>query len=311
MREQEKEIQRRLEFRMSKNLSNMKLYDCFEEYLNNKVNIKESTRQNYDSMLNVLKEEDFCQLTISQITTTKAKRWFISMNQTRRYSRLKCIKSMLSSMFKSMIESEQLQKNPFSFDLSSLIKKDCKKRESLTEKEEIEFLNYLQNSKYKKYYDEFYFLLNTGLRISEFCGLTLSDIDFENKTITIDSQLSMVRSKRCIQTKKKREGYQKDSYYSGIGILSHSIIKKRKIFNKPCTIDGKTDFLFLNCHNKPTDERSWNSKLKTIVNNYNKTYPTKKLPEITPHILRHTYCSKMIKKEFLLRLCTTLWVIVI
>ena len=32
-------------------------------------------------------------------------------------------------------------------------------------------------------------LFKTGLRISEFCGLTISDIDFKEHTINIDHQL--------------------------------------------------------------------------------------------------------------------------
>ena len=34
-----------------------------------------------------------------------------------------------------------------------------------------------------------YILFKTGMRISEFTGLTLSDLDFENRTINIDHQL--------------------------------------------------------------------------------------------------------------------------
>ena len=34
-----------------------------------------------------------------------------------------------------------------------------------------------------------YILFKTGLRISEFCGLTISDIDFKEHTINIDHQL--------------------------------------------------------------------------------------------------------------------------
>lgn len=45
---------------------------------------------------------------------------------------------------------------------------------------------------YQKYYDAIIILLGTGLRISELCGLTETDIDFENRLINIDHQLSKI-----------------------------------------------------------------------------------------------------------------------
>ena len=39
------------------------------------------------------------------------------------------------------------------------------------------------------YYEGIYILFKTGMRISEFCGLTVSDINFENHSINIDHQL--------------------------------------------------------------------------------------------------------------------------
>ena len=41
---------------------------------------------------------------------------------------------------------------------------------------------------YSKYYDEVVLLLETGLRISEFCGLT-THIDMQNRILNIDHQL--------------------------------------------------------------------------------------------------------------------------
>ena len=46
---------------------------------------------------------------------------------------------------------------------------------------------------YNRYYDAFYILFKTGLRISEFCGLTVKDLDFKNEIIHIDHQLQRTR----------------------------------------------------------------------------------------------------------------------
>lgn len=41
-------------------------------------------------------------------------------------------------------------------------------------------MNFIREDKsYAKYYDEFVVLLGTGMRVSEFCGLTLQDLVFK------------------------------------------------------------------------------------------------------------------------------------
>ena len=55
------------------------------------------------------------------------------------------------------------------------------------------FLKFVHDDNvYCKYYEVFYILFHTGLRISEFCGLTIKDIDLKNRIINIDHQLQRI-----------------------------------------------------------------------------------------------------------------------
>lgn len=47
---------------------------------------------------------------------------------------------------------------------------------------------------YCKYYEVFYILFHTVLRISEFCGLTIKDLDMKNRIINIDHQLQRLNN---------------------------------------------------------------------------------------------------------------------
>ena len=51
-------------------------------------------------------------------------------------------------------------------------------------------LNFIaEDSHYSQYLDEIVVLLGTGMRVSEFCGLTMADLDFEKRCIRVDHQL--------------------------------------------------------------------------------------------------------------------------
>ena len=51
-----------------------------------------------------------------------------------------------------------------------------------------------------------YILFKTGMRISEFTGLTLSDLDMKNRTINIDHQLQKTGTTVYIDTTKTYAG---------------------------------------------------------------------------------------------------------
>ena len=55
---------------------------------------------------------------------------------------------------------------------------------------------------YCKYYEVIYILFHTGMRISEFCGLTIQDIDFDARTINIDKQLQRIGMKLTVESTK-------------------------------------------------------------------------------------------------------------
>ena len=52
------------------------------------------------------------------------------------------------------------------------------------------FLKFVHDDNvYCKYYEVVYILFYTGMRISEFCGLTIKDVDLENRIVNIEHQL--------------------------------------------------------------------------------------------------------------------------
>ena len=72
------------------------------------------------------------------------------------------------------------------------------------------------------------------------------------------------------------------------------IAKRIRASNEP-VIDGIQGFIFLSENAIPLDASRWESYFYNIRNRYNRTHE-EQLPAVTPHVCRHTFCSRMAKK---------------
>ena len=205
-------------------------------------------------------------------------------------------KRSLKASFYMAIEDDYVRKNPFDFQLSEVIDDDSESRQALSEEQEEKLLSFLQyDTVYQKYYDDVLILLKTGLRISELCGLTVQDLDFENHTLNINHQLLRNQEGYYIETPKTKCGIRKVPMSEEAGKAFQRVLKRKKT-GKGIVIDGYRNFLFLNQKGMPMTACYYTSTLRNIVKKYNK-YHDEPLPKITPHILRHTFCTRLAQKN--------------
>ena len=277
----------------------MTVYELVERYLATKQSVRESTRQGYKTVLNFLQKEPFAKNKISKIKTSDAKLWFIKLQQKdgKGYSTIHTIRGVLRPAFNMAVEDDLIRKNPFQFPLMDVLVNDSKTREALTPQQEREFLRFIQSDPhYSKYYDGFYVLLNTGLRISEFCGLTKNDVDYKNHCIHVRGQL--VRFSDMVyryEPTKTAKGIRDIPMTPEVAQCFKNMWKNRRNRELDMVVDGKTGFFNYDQEGKPMLALHWENYCKRIVMKYNETYKAQ-LPNITPHVLRHTFCSKMARK---------------
>ena len=144
-------------------------------------------------------------------------------------------------------------------------------------------------------YDGMFILFKTGLRISEFCGLTLSDIDFEEKQISVNHQLQRTRDmKYVIEDTKTSSGTRIIPMTEEVYECFKRIVENRKKPKKEPVIDGYKGFLFLDKKDMPEVALHWEKHFEWALAKHNRIYK-EQLPKITPHVCRHTYCSNMAK----------------
>ena len=297
LREKEKKIQQDLFNQVVPNGGNLTVLELVQKYLGLKVNVRHNTRANYKFVTNIIEKEAFGKLRIDKVKLSDAKAWLIKLQKDGRgYSTIHSVRGVVRPAFEMAFQDGLLTKNPFSFELATVVVNDSVTREAITRVQERAFLKFIQEDKcYSKYYDGIFILFNTGLRISEFCGLTLSDIDFKKKRIRVDHQLQRTRDMEYIIEKPKTESGERFVPMSQQVIeCFQRIIRNRKKPQKEPMIDGYTGFLFLDKNGQPMVALHWEHYFKHILNKYNSIYKVQ-LPKITPHVCRHTFCSNMAK----------------
>ena len=294
LREKIKEIQKDLDDGIDPVGKKMTVCQLYEKHIRNHANVRHGTKQGRQQLMRILEEDTIGAYSIENVKMSDAKEWAIRMKE-KGYS-FKTIsnhKRSLKAAFYSAIQDDCIRKNPFEFPINTVIEDDTEPKIPLSATQEESLLAFVKSDKvYYKYYDELIILLGTGLRISEFCGLTDRDIDFENRTINVDHQLQYSGKKSYrIETPKTDNGIRKIPMSDRVLEALQRVMQNRK--SSDFMVDGYTGFLFLTRNGTPQNYINYDIMFRRLVEKYNKSHE-EALPTVTtPHTLRHTFCTNM------------------
>ena len=297
LRELEKQIGYDLDNQLDPTGKNLSVIELVDRYLATKTGVKPSTKMNYNFVRNILLNEPFGEKKIGMVKTSDAKLFLIKLQEDgRRYSTVKTVRGVLRPAFQMAVDDDVLIKNPFGFELAGVVVNDTVTREAITKDQMRKFLKFVRDDNvYCKYYEEFYILFHTGMRISEFCGLTIKDIDLENNIVTIDHQLLRTsKMEYIIQSTKTNAGTRKLPITEDVAYCFRAIIEDRPTPKVEKFVDGYSGFLYLDKDGMPEVAMHWQHRFNHAVQRYNDIYRVQ-MPNITPHVCRHTYCSNMAK----------------
>lgn len=323
LREMELEIKKELAEGRNPHDGTMTVTQLCEEYLSTRrKTVRPNTLAGYNTSLKAIKTGPIGNMAINSVTQNDIKQWFIKMNDNGKgYSTIHNIRGVLRPAFVHGIKSNYITYNPADFVLSDVVINDAIRREAITPEQERRFLDFIRQDKhFGQYYDAFFILFHTGMRIGEFCGLTVDDIDMEAGTIRIVRQLQR-RSDGTLYTvpPKSKAGIRIIPMMPGVKDAFEHVLKNRvepKSKDAIITVDGISGFLFFTEWNgvvnldgkakgrkvtayRPTVGMDWEHRFAHVVEKYNKTYnATLALPKITPHIARHTFISRMANQHY-------------
>lgn len=297
LRDKEKLIQKDLDDSIIPFGGKITVLELVKKYVAQKTGVRHNTEANYRFAINIISKEKFGNKRIDKVKLSDAKEWLIQLQADGKgYSTIQTIRGIVRPAFQMAVDDDLIRKNPFDFQLVTVVVNDSVTREALTRKQQRAFLEFVKNDKhYSRYYEGIYILFYTGLRISEFTGLTIFDIDLENKKINVDHQLQRKRDMEyIIEEPKTSSGARSVPMTDEVKECFEHIIANRKTPKVEPVVEGKTGFLYLDKNDMPMVAMHWEKYFQHIRERYNKIYK-EELPLITPHVCRHTFCSNMAK----------------
>ena len=298
LREQEKKIQKALDMGLDYEAGKVTVLELAERHVGLKSGSRSNTQANYNFVLNILRREKFGGYQIASIKPSDAKLWMKNLHNDGdgySYSTLTTIRGVLKPAFQTAFEEDAVRRNPFDFKLSDVVPNDAVARVALTQEEQERWMTFIREDKhYSSYYDEYVVLLNTGMRISEFCGLTKKDLDFKEHRIRVDHQLIRSRSgKFYVEKTKTQSGCRYIPMTEEVEKSLKNILAKRPKAAAEQLIDGYTGFLVLDRKHNPKVANHYQKSMQRALEKYNQLHPENPLPHITPHVFRHTFCTNM------------------
>ena len=224
------------------------------------------------------------------------------------------VHNILHQIFDMAVDDNYIRNNPTNNVLRELKKAHCfktEKRRGLTRPEQELFMDYLKNSKTAVYwYPVFAVMLGTGLRVGEVTGLRWCDIDLEEGIIDVNHTLvyydhrTSEGKKGCyfnVNTPKTEAGNRQVPMLDFVREAFVMEKQRQELLGVHCeaTVDGYTDFIFLNRFGQPQHQSTLNKAIRRIIRDCNdeqflKTEnPEVLLPHFSCHSLRHTFTTRM------------------
>lgn len=313
LREKESKIQSLESIKQAKfDSQTTTLNDVFCLWKELKRGLRPNTFQNYCYMYEQYVQDGLGRLYIASIRKSDIKRFFNHLADERRLraGTIEAVQTVLHQVFQIAVDDEWIEKNPSDHAVKELKRShqlDSKKRMALTKAEQDLLLSFLsENTPNARWYPITTVLLGTGMRVGEATGLRWCDIDFEENMIDVNHTLvyysngshhckyaindtKTPASKRLIpMTKPVRDAFlQEKEMQELLGVVCNA------------TIDGYTDFVFLNRFGGLHTQGTLNKVYKRIIRDCNDAEflksenPSVLLPNFSSHMLRHTFATRL------------------
>lgn len=290
--------------------------DLFDLWKDLKRGLKNTTFENYKYMYETFARVNIGKQRISTLKKSDVKRYYNYLADERglQVSTIDGIHTILHQVLDMAVDDNYIRNNPSNNVLKELKQSHCfrmEKRRALTCLEQELFLGYLREHPiYQHWYPIFAVMIGSGLRVGEVTGLRWCDIDLEEGVIDVNHTLVYYNH---------RTGEGKRGCYFGINTTKTpaserrvpmlDFVKEAFLMEKErqetldihceVTIDGYSDFIFINRFGQAQHQGTLNKAIRRIIRDCNDEQLLKGekervlLPNFSCHSLRHTFATRM------------------
>ena len=319
LREMEKQIKKDLEENLFVHQTRkMSLNSFWEEYIDVKRELKESTRSNYIYMYDNYIRHSLGRKNITTIKYTDVKKFYTYLIHEREFkpNSVENINSVLHPVFTAAVRDGYIRNNPSDGVMADIKKSynwEKPKRHALTVQQQAKFIEFVaQSHKLKHWLPLFTFILGTGCRIGEALGLRWEDCDFQENIININHTLIYRKytgeiTRFAVTTPKTKSGERIIPMLSDVkAALTEEYKAQLETGFNESIVDGYTGFIFKSRNNTVLSPHCVNRAIERIIRLCNaKELSDAKiegrqpilLPHFSCHNLRHTFCTRFCENE--------------
>lgn len=316
LREQEKQIQKDVLEGIKTEARYLTINEVFDLWKGLKRGLKNNTLENYQYMYETFVRHTIGKKRISTLKKSDVKSFYnyLMDNRNLQASTIDGIHTVLHQVLEMAVDDNYIRSNPSNNVLRELKQSHCfktEKRRALTRPEQDLFLGYLKShSVYQHWYPIFAVMVGTGLRVGEVTGLRWCDIDLEEGIIDVNHTLVYYNhrtgegKKGCyfnINTTKTPASARQVPMLDFVKEAFLMEKERQQILDIHCevTIDGYSDFIFVNRFGETQYQANLNKAIRRIIRDCNDEQLLKDkdakvlLPHFSCHSLRHTFATRM------------------
>ena len=295
------------------------LNERFELYIESKINLRRSTRENYIYMYDNYIRDSVGKMKMRDIKYSIIQRLYNTMISKNGFkpNSVEILHTVLNPIFERAVWDNLIESNPCPKAMKQIrdsVDWDQEKKKSLTMEQQRAFMEFLESSPtFRHWQNILTVLLGTGMRISECLGMTWAGCNFDENIIEVTHTLNYRKMEdgRCRHyvefIPKTISGARRIPMFDEVrAALLEEKARKDRVGTADMVIDGVSGWCFTNRYGCVFTPKSINKAIERIRNAYNKAEREKArregraplfLPHFTCHQLRHTFCSRVCEVE--------------
>lgn len=316
LREKEKEIERDKSDGIKAEARYVTVNELFDLWKQIKRGLKDNTFQNYQYMYNTFVRPEFGKKRISTLKKSDVKRFYNYLADERglQASTIDSIHTVLHQVLDMAVDDSYIRNNPSNNVLKELKQSHVfktEKRKALTRPQQELLLDFLQhNHTYNHWYPIFAVMLGTGLRVGEATGLRWCDVDLDKGMVDVNHTLvyychrNEVEKNGCYFNVNTPKTETSTRQIPMMNFVKEAFLKEKEYqetLGVECkaTVDGYTDFIFVNRFGNVQHQGTLNKAIRRIIRDCNDEVLMKGeddpvlLPHFSCHTLRHTFTTRM------------------